>query len=169
MFLSNSWGKMDNSLPDSEENLALISASFDHTIILWAKQRNIWMNVNRFGQFAGNKNAFFQVAFSPNHDWILGYTLVGSFYLWQKISADKWVEQAFVGGHFRAVKDLDWSSHNTHLLTASHDQTSRVLFLSRFSFNLNRTGTRSLDRKFMVTTSTRPVSSHLEKNIPMSL
>jgi hypothetical protein len=50
----------------------------------------------------------------------LAYTLIGSFYLWKK-DDEKWIEDFFLTGHFKPVKDLDWSSCNKHLLTGSHD------------------------------------------------
>ena len=41
------FGLLDAKKPLHEDNLAILSSSFDHSIIMWAKQRNIWMHINR--------------------------------------------------------------------------------------------------------------------------
>jgi len=121
------WGKIHNEKPFEENNLTLLSSSFDFSLLLWIKDEksDVWINKYRLGQMGGTKNAFFGATFNGTFDKIMAYTYHGCFYLWTKKNED-WISSPCISGHFSRVTDLDWNSSNDYLVSCSQDQTTRL-------------------------------------------
>ena len=77
------WGWFDPKKEHNEENLSLISASFDCSICIWGKDKDegIWINSARLGQLGGEKNGFYGAMFNKSSTMIVGHTYVGAMYL----------------------------------------------------------------------------------------
>ena len=125
------WGALDPLKSEgilTENDICLLSSSFDFTLLIWSKdpKEDIWYNRSRLGQIGGNKNAFFGAIFNNVSDKILAYTYNGAMYLWEKQKNGDWKPRWTNSGHFSEVSDIDWSSEGDYLLSTSQDQTSRI-------------------------------------------
>ena len=81
------------------------------------------------GQFLGNKNAYFDVLADPSHRYLAALNYTGALLMWE------WKEQKFsliecFNGHSNAVKGLEWNHSGDFLVSASKDQTTRVIALN---------------------------------------
>ena len=81
------------------------------------------------GQFLGNKNAYFDVLADPSHRYLAALNYTGGLLMWE------WKEQKFsliecFNGHSNAVKGLEWNHSGDFLVSASKDQTTRVIALN---------------------------------------
>lgn len=123
------WGKVSPNLEKiSEQDLILISTSFDFSIIIWSKDEksDIWINKSRLGQMGGNKNAFFGCCLNKNSDSLIAYTYHGNLYYWKKINENTWDSLPCISGHFSRVTDIDWNSTQEYLVSTSQDQSTRM-------------------------------------------
>ncbi|KRW98980.1 WD40-repeat-containing domain [Pseudocohnilembus persalinus] len=128
--ISLDWGlhNLENGSQTNENDIALISASFDFSIIVWILEDNIWVCKARLGQISGNKHAFFNAQFSSDYKHIISYTYNGALNVWKRVNLTEFRYDTIntVTGHISYVTDLDWDSGNNLLVTCSQDQTSRV-------------------------------------------
>jgi elongator complex protein 2 len=123
------WAFYGGDKSQSEDNLVLLSSSFDFSVQIWQReiQSKVWMNVVRLGQLGGNKNSFFGAKFNSDTKKILSCTFTGCFYLWeQKETFRDWEPICAVTGHSRHVSDLSWGNNSDFIVSTSLDQTSRI-------------------------------------------
>ncbi|XP_075166545.1 elongator complex protein 2 [Haematobia irritans] len=118
------WHKNDNN------ELSLLSASIDKTLILWqsSEESGIWMEKVRLGEVGGNSLGFFGGKFSNDGKSILGHSYQGGFHLWKQSEENDamWQPQVIIGGHFGEVRDLAWEPHGEYVMSVSADQTTRI-------------------------------------------
>ncbi|GAB6021680.1 Elongator subunit elp2 [Chamberlinius hualienensis] len=120
----------DRSL-NSGDSPRLLSASMDKTMIVWELDHNlgIWIEKVRVGEVGGNTLGFYGCRFSPNGNMILAHGFQGALHLWNfNKDLDTWKPRCTVGGHFKAVVDLDWDPLGEFIVSASLDQTTRLHF-----------------------------------------
>lgn len=116
------WGKT------KDDQLQLLSASIDKTLIIWSIQDDdgVWREKVRVGEVGGNTLGFYGGKFSSGCSSILGHGYQGSFHLWHhNENTNEWTPGTIVGGHFGEVRDLSWEPQGQFLLTTSADQTTR--------------------------------------------
>ena len=107
----------------------LISASMDKTMIVWEKdpEDQVWVDRFRVGEIGGNALGFFGAAFSPDGSQVLGHSYNGSLHLWaKKANAPGYEPRPTVSGHLKHVTDVAWDPKGRYLVSASHDQTVRL-------------------------------------------
>lgn len=111
----------------NESDVALLSASFDFSVIVWAYEEGIWISKCKLGQFSGNKHAYFNAIFSSDYEHIIAYSYTGAINMWSKEKdIFKFNNRHALSGNISSVTDLDWSSDGSQLVACSHDQTTRV-------------------------------------------
>ncbi|GAM18187.1 hypothetical protein SAMD00019534_013620, partial [Acytostelium subglobosum LB1] len=119
----------DNETKAMHQDMCLISASMDKTMIVWRPEKTsgIWMDEVRVGDLGGNILGLYGGVFSPTGEYILSHGYNGAFHLWRQSSSFKmWEPQIIPSGHFAAVQDLMWSPDFNYFITASSDRTLRL-------------------------------------------
>ncbi|KAH8280565.1 hypothetical protein KR018_010268 [Drosophila ironensis] len=112
-----------------EQELRLLSASIDKTLIVWAPtEEGLWLEQVRVGEVGGNSMGFFGGKFSADGHSIMAHSYQGGFHIWQQdLERPKlWTSSVIVGGHYGEVRDLAWEHEGAYLLTVSADQTTRL-------------------------------------------
>ncbi|XP_017054373.1 probable elongator complex protein 2 [Drosophila ficusphila] len=112
-----------------EEELRLLSASIDKTLIVWAPtEQGVWLEQVRVGEVGGNSMGFFGGKFSSDGHSILAHSYQGGFHIWnQDLNRPQlWTSNVIVGGHYGEVRDLAWEHDGAYLMTVSADQTTRL-------------------------------------------
>lgn len=113
----------------TKEQTQLLSSSMDKTMIIWKYDTNldIWLESVRVGEVGGNSLGFYGGKFSFDARSIIGHGYQGSLHLWNLDESDNsWVPGITIGGHFDEVIDISWEPTGKYLLSASHDQTTRL-------------------------------------------
>uniref|UniRef100_A0A1I8P377 Elongator complex protein 2 n=1 Tax=Stomoxys calcitrans TaxID=35570 RepID=A0A1I8P377_STOCA len=114
----------------ADNELSLLSASIDKTLILWqsSDESGIWMEKVRLGEVGGNSLGFFGGKFSSDGKSILGHSYQGGFHLWKQNEENEnmWVPQVIIGGHYGEVRDLAWEPQGEYVMSVSADQTTRI-------------------------------------------
>lgn len=113
---------------DAPDQLQLLSASIDKTLIVWRydQEVGVWMENTRLGEVGGNSLGFFGAKFNRAGDSILGHGFQGSFHIWNREAEGGWTPAVIVGGHFSSVKDICWEPQGKFLYSVSTDQTTRI-------------------------------------------
>ena len=78
------------------------------------------------GQFLGNKNAYFDVLTDPSFQYLLALNYTGAVLLWEWRDSKFCLTECF-NGHAGTVKALQWNNTGHFLVSASKDQTTRVI------------------------------------------
>ncbi|XP_024542072.1 elongator complex protein 2 isoform X1 [Selaginella moellendorffii] len=114
-------------LKNKVQPMSVLSSSMDKTMMVWRPEAKsgIWMNEVTVGELGQTAFGFYGGVWSPGGDAILAHGFNGSFHLWKEVSTG-WMPQLVPSGHFGPVVDVAWASNGQFLLTASHDQTTRV-------------------------------------------
>ncbi|KAH9300080.1 hypothetical protein KI387_011663, partial [Taxus chinensis] len=109
---------------------SILSASMDRTMMIWRPDRKtgIWINDVTVGELSHSSLGFYGGLWSPKGDAILAHGYGGSFHLWKNVglSSEEWKPQLVPSGHSAAVLDLGWAKSSQFILSASHDQTTRI-------------------------------------------
>nr|ATB19569.1 putative ATELP2 [Cupressus duclouxiana] len=109
---------------------SILSASMDRTMMIWRPERKtgIWINDVTVGELSHSALGFYGGLWSPKGDAILAHGYGGSFHLWKNVglSVEDWQPQLVPSGHSAAVLDLGWAKSRQFILSASHDQTTRI-------------------------------------------
>lgn len=109
---------------------SILSASMDKTMMIWRPESKtgIWVNEVTVGELSHSALGFYGGLWGPKGDSILAHGYGGSFHLWKNIgmSSEQWQPQLVPSGHSGAVVDLGWAKSNQFILSASHDQTTRI-------------------------------------------
>ncbi|KAJ7943101.1 elongator complex protein 2 [Quillaja saponaria] len=109
---------------------SILSASMDKTMMIWQPEKTsgVWMNVVTVGELSHCALGFYSGHWSPSGDAILAHGYGGSFHLWKNVGThvDNWKPQKVPSGHFASVTDIGWSRSGNYILSASHDQTTRI-------------------------------------------
>lgn len=109
---------------------SILSASMDKTMMVWRPESKtgIWVNEVTVGELSHSALGFYGGLWGPKGDSILAHGYGGSFHLWKNIgmSSEQWQPQLVPSGHSAAVLDLGWAKSNQFILSASHDQTTRI-------------------------------------------
>ncbi|GLJ29453.1 hypothetical protein SUGI_0580580 [Cryptomeria japonica] len=109
---------------------SILSASMDRTMMIWRPDRKtgIWINDVTVGELSHSALGFYGGLWSPKGDAILAHGYGGSFHLWKNVglSVEDWQPQLVPSGHSAAVLDLGWAKSRQFILSASHDQTTRI-------------------------------------------
>lgn len=109
------------------QSMCVLSASMDRTMMIWKPdfKSGIWMNVVTVGELGHTALGFYGAAWGPQGNAILAHGYSGSLHMWAKIG-DDWIPQLVPSGHSAPVVDLSWGKLDRYLLSASHDQTTRL-------------------------------------------
>ncbi|CAL5209984.1 unnamed protein product [Lathyrus oleraceus] len=107
---------------------SILSASMDKTMMIWQPEKTsgVWMNVVTVGELSHCALGFYGGHWSPNGDSILAHGYGGSFHLWKNVGDDNWLTQKVPSGHFASVTDIAWGRSGDYIISASHDQTTRI-------------------------------------------
>ncbi|XP_068147004.1 elongator complex protein 2 [Drosophila tropicalis] len=118
------WHKTEN------DELRLLSASIDKTLIVWSlTEEGIWLEQVRVGEVGGNSMGFYGGKFSHDGLSIMGHSYQGGFHIWNqnKEQPHLWSSNVIVGGHYGEVRDLAWEKEQgSYVMTVSADQTTRI-------------------------------------------
>ncbi|XP_037941287.1 probable elongator complex protein 2, partial [Teleopsis dalmanni] len=113
----------------AEQELLLLSASIDKTLIIWAPTEDgVWMEKVRCGDVGGNSLGFYGAKFAGDGKSIIGHSFHGAFHKWSQSpeNDNMWLPSVIVGGHFGEVRDIDWEPSGAYLMSVSADQTTRI-------------------------------------------
>eukprot|EP00066_Takifugu_rubripes_P017915 XP_011607181.1 PREDICTED: elongator complex protein 2 isoform X1 [Takifugu rubripes] len=122
-----------------QQQLSLLSASMDKTMIIWAPEEGsgVWVEQVRVGEVGGNTLGFYGCQMSPDGSMIVAHAFHGALHLWCK-DQDKeqirallseqgqWRPGVVISGHFNAVLDLSWDPEGDFILSVGADQTTRL-------------------------------------------
>ncbi|XP_051926545.1 elongator complex protein 2 [Hippocampus zosterae] len=114
---------------ERQENLSLLSASMDKTMILWTPDQasGVWTEQVRVGEVGGNTLGFYGCQMSPDACVILAHAFHGALHLWRKdTGSGEWRPDVALSGHFNAVQDLSWDPEGEFVISVSSDQTTRL-------------------------------------------
>ncbi|KAM8714538.1 hypothetical protein ACLKA7_014631 [Drosophila subpalustris] len=114
---------------NAKNELRLLSASIDKTLIVWAPTEDgVWLEQVRVGEVGGNSMGFFGGKFAHDGRSIMGHSYQGGFHIWNQSQeqAQLWTSNVIVGGHYGQVRDLAWEHEGAYLMTVSADQTTRL-------------------------------------------
>ncbi|KAG0608058.1 hypothetical protein M758_8G074700 [Ceratodon purpureus] len=108
-------------------SMCVLSASMDRTMMIWKPdpKSGIWMNVVTVGELGHTALGFYGGAWGPQGNAILAHGYSGSLHLWLENGGD-WKPQLVPSGHSAPVVDISWGKLDRYLLSASHDQTTRL-------------------------------------------
>lgn len=126
------WAPLDHSSAKPQV-LRLLSASADRSMILWTpssdisiSKTSIWTPTQRFGEFSSATNlGFFGALFGYQGRSVLAHGWGGAFHCWREEEGG-WEPILGIGGHFGAVKGVDWEREGEFLLSAGGDMTTRM-------------------------------------------
>ncbi|KAH8370895.1 hypothetical protein KR093_005504 [Drosophila rubida] len=113
----------------AKNELRLLSASIDKTLIVWAPtEEGVWLEQVRVGEVGGNSMGFFGGKFAHDGRSIMGHSYQGGFHIWNQNQeqAQLWTANVIVSGHYGQVRDLAWEHDGSYLMTVSADQTTRL-------------------------------------------
>lgn len=111
-------------------DLRLVSASADHTLIVWAAGAAAWGSVAHIGDISGSGSVGSDRSFGFYSGIHLGQRILahgskGSVQFWAA-AAGAWQPEPPLTGHYGPVTGLSWDRAGRFLLSASLDQTTRV-------------------------------------------
>ncbi|XP_017133182.1 probable elongator complex protein 2 [Drosophila elegans] len=112
-----------------QQELRLLSASIDKTLIVWAPtEQGVWLEQVRVGEVGGNSMGFFGGKFSADGHSIMAHSYQGGFHIWNQDPErpQLWTSNVIVGGHYGEVRDLAWEHEGAYLMSVSADQTTRL-------------------------------------------
>ncbi|XP_064552156.1 elongator complex protein 2 [Drosophila montana] len=112
-----------------QQELRLLSASIDKTLIVWAPtEMGVWLEQVRVGEVGGNSMGFFGGKFAHDGLSIMAHSYQGGFHIWNQSREQPqlWTSNVIVGGHYGEVRDLAWEHEGAYLMTVSADQTTRL-------------------------------------------
>ena len=112
--------------PDSEE-LKLVSASADKSIIIWSfdQESGVWYNQVRLGDVGGTVLGYYGALVLPGGNRLLAHGYHGALQAWDLVDGS-WVSTLGTTGHSSSVQDICWNPSGTFLLSTSLDQTTRL-------------------------------------------
>ncbi|EDW08843.1 probable elongator complex protein 2 [Drosophila mojavensis] len=114
---------------NEKQELRLLSASIDKTVIVWAPTDvGVWLEQVRVGEVGGNSMGFYGGKFAHDGRSIMAHSYQGGFHIWNQSQEQShlWTSNVIVGGHYSQVRDLAWEHEGTYLMTVSADQTTRL-------------------------------------------
>ncbi|KAH8319779.1 hypothetical protein KR074_005576 [Drosophila pseudoananassae] len=114
---------------NKDQELRLLSASIDKTLVVWAQTaQGVWMENVRVGEVGGNSMGFFGGKFSADGHSIMAHSYQGGFHIWNqdRERPQLWTSNVIVGGHYGEARDLAWEHEGSYLITVSADQTTRL-------------------------------------------
>ncbi|KAL6081938.1 hypothetical protein STEG23_002192, partial [Scotinomys teguina] len=113
-----------------QQQVRLLSASTDKTMILWApdEESGVWLEQVRVGEVGGNTLGFLNCQFGENGTMIIAHAFHGALHLWKQstVNQRRWVPEIVISGHFGGVQDLIWDPEGEFIITTSTDQTTRL-------------------------------------------
>ncbi len=114
-----------NALP--REQLCLLSASQDRTMIMWHCDlgSGLWLNEASVGDAGAACLGYYGGVWAPDGTAVLAHGFTGALHLWRS-SGGQWQPLHALGGHYGPVEDLCWAVDGRCLISASCDQTARM-------------------------------------------
>lgn len=113
--------------------LKLLSASADTSLMLWQPDESsgVWTAGARLGEItvkgattATGSSGGFMTCLWLDDDYVATIGKTGSWRLWRDL--EKWTAATSITGHSKEVTDVCWAKDGSYLLSASHDQTTRI-------------------------------------------
>lgn len=122
------WQPATQSSGKYHQEMTLVSASADKSIIIWKPDETTeaWISHERFGEVGGTTLGFYGAMFSPKGDCIAAHGYNGSIEFWRYTEQNDWVPAYGISGHQASVKDLAWDPSGQFFITTSLDQTTRL-------------------------------------------
>jgi elongator complex protein 2 len=101
------------------QGTTLLSTSADQSMIIWEvdPSTSLWMPKERFGDLSGIGGGFFGASWGKDGCSVLAHDWGGSFRIWRLNDGETWVPAVGIGGHFAAVRSLDWEPEGTFLVS----------------------------------------------------
>lgn len=110
--------------------MSILTASMDRTMMIWRPDAGtgLWINEVTVGELGHTALGFYGGMWSSDGDAILAHAFGGSFHMWRNVGSQNadWKPQLVPSGHSGAVSDVSWAKKGQFLLSASHDQTTRL-------------------------------------------
>ena len=122
----------------NEENLQLLSASVDNSLVIWESDvsSGVWVCTARLGEISAQKGSttatgsaggFWIGLWSPDGRSVASLGKTGSWRLWtHDTDQNRWVQGLGISGHVKDVKGIAWAKEGSYLLSTSSDQTTRL-------------------------------------------
>ncbi|OMH80129.1 Elongator complex protein 2 [Zancudomyces culisetae] len=123
----------------SEEDLQLITASADQSILVWRPDSltGVWNSELRLGEVSTGSYSFgfYTGILREDGEMIVASGYQGSLHIWRKINAEPlatgislpgWEQDVAPTGHFGVVSDIQWEPKGRYLLSHSLDKTARI-------------------------------------------
>ncbi|AOW03305.1 YALI0C23386p [Yarrowia lipolytica CLIB122] len=113
--------------------LRLLSASADTSLMMWQPDLSsgVWTADARLGEItvkgattATGSSGGFMTCLWLDDDYVATIGKTGSWRLWK--GDERWTSATSITGHFKEATDVCWAKDGSYLLSASHDQTTRI-------------------------------------------
>ena len=117
------WHKQAN------EDIILLSASIDKTVVIWNYDQDteMWVDSVRVGELGGNTLGFYTALFNIDGSQIIANSHSGALHGWGKSKNGAWKAAVTIGGHVSSVSDIAWEPrHGRYIVSVSEDQTARL-------------------------------------------
>ena len=119
------------NIETNKQQMALISASADKSLIVWRPDSHSqsWVPEERVGEVGGRTLGFYGAKLNANGTKIYSNGYNGAIHVWEKKLLDSsvsWEPAVGVSGHSMSVQGLKWDPTGSFFISVSSDQTARI-------------------------------------------